>query len=354
MRKKVIITVPKLTSPGGVSSYWNSILPELSKMADIEIQTLEIGGHGKNLLGPFIDQWNFKKRTAKEVDVVILNPSLGARSFFRDGFFAKRLAKKKIQFIVFFHGWDLEFEENVTKKHLKFFRSSFGEAKKIFVLSNDFKSKLLEWGYQGEVVVETTTVDTSLLSDFSIEQRLDSAKKSVKTRILFLSRLSKEKGIYETIDAFKKLSSQFPNLELTIAGDGKEFDTIATLVKNIEGIKMAGHVEGEEKTTLFKDSQIYCLPSYTEGLPTSVLEAMAFGLPVITTPVGGLKGFFQDGKMGYLVEVKDAEGLSEKLELLLSENDKKDKMAIYNYNYAHSHLLSPMVSKRLYQHLITI
>ena len=354
MRKKVVITVPKLTSHGGVSSYWNAILPELYKLEDIQIETLEVGGHGKNLLGPLIDQWNFKGKTSKAVDVFILNPSLGARSFFRDGIFAKQLVRKKINFFVFFHGWDLEFEQKVTKKYKKFFCSSFGKASKIFVLSNEFKIKLLEWGFQGEVIVETTAVDASLLNDFSIAQKLETTKKSDKIRILFLSRLLKEKGIFETIEAFMKLHLKFSKLELIIAGDGNEFDEVVTLVKNEKNIIVMGHVKGEEKINLFKTSQIYCLPSYSEGLPTSVLEAMAFGLPVITTPVGGLKAFFQDDKMGYFVPVKDAIGLFEKLELLLSENDTRNKMAYYNHNYAHKYLLSTIVSQRLYENLKSI
>ena len=74
MKKKITVTVPKLTSPGGVSSFWNALLPEFIKFEDLDLTVLEIGGHRKNALGPIIDQWNFSKFKNRDVDLVILNP----------------------------------------------------------------------------------------------------------------------------------------------------------------------------------------------------------------------------------------------------------------------------------------
>ena len=163
MIKQILVTVPKLSLPGGVSAFWNALLPEFHKMDQVHFKTLEIGGHGKNVFGPVIDLWNLRKATKLSTDLILLNPSLGSRSFFRDAFFAKYLIRKNIPFVVFFHGWNLQFEERINKKYISFFQNSLGRAKKIFVLSSDFKEKLLAWGYQGEIVVATTTVDAKLL-----------------------------------------------------------------------------------------------------------------------------------------------------------------------------------------------
>lgn len=350
MTKNILITVPKLSSPGGVSSFWNALLPELVKNKDLKVKSLEIGGHGKNILGPLMDQWNFNKTTSSEVDLIVLNPSLGTRSFFRDGFFAKQLVKKEIKFIVFFHGWDLHFEMKVTRWYSKFFQSSFGKADKIFVLSNDFKNKLEQWGFKGNVYVETTTVDVKLLEHFSFDKKYSALKLQPKVRILFLSRLLREKGIFEVVNAFKNLRTKFPNLELIIAGDGKDFDNVSEYVENDSDIIMTGHVDGNEKIDLFKKCQIFCLPSYSEGLPTSVLEAMAFGLPIITTPVGGLKDFFQEGKMGYLVDLKKVDELEQKLTLLISDKHLIIEIGKYNHVYAKENLIAPVVARRLYDH----
>ncbi|WP_419213946.1 glycosyltransferase [Maribacter sp. X9] len=349
MDKEIIVTVPNLKLPGGVSAFWNALLPEFDKMKGVHFRTLEIGGHGKNVLGPLLDLWNLKKSTETQTDLVILNPSLGSRSFFRDAFFARYLNGKKISFVVFFHGWDLNFEKKIDEKHVGFFQGSFGKAKKIFVLSSDFKNKLLKWGYQGEIIVSTTTINSNLLEETRIERTEDFSNRPFT--ILFLSRLLREKGIYETIDAFEKLLKKHRNIQLVIAGNGEEFKNLRKLVGNNPKLFLAGHVEGHEKINLFKQCDIYCLPSYSEGLPTSVLEAMSFGKPVVTTAVGGLKDFFQDGNMGYFVKPKNSDDLEEKLRLLLTDGTLREKIGDFNYAYAHEHVMSDKVAKKMFSQL---
>lgn len=352
MTKKAIITVPRLATPGGVSAFWNALLPRFSEYEGLVLQTLEIGGHGKNVLGPLIDQWRFRKRTASAIDLVVLNPSLGSRSFFRDGLFARHLVKKQIPFAIFFHGWDLAFEEKVSQKYISFFQSSLGKANRIFVLSQDFANTLREWGYSGEIRVETTTVDSVLIEGFSLEKKWKHINNDPQIKILFLSRLLKEKGIYEVVDAFQNLERRFSNLELIIAGDGEDFQDVATYVKDRPTIEMKGHVNGERKAALFEECHIYCMPSYSEGLPTSVLEAMAFGLPVVTTAVGGLKDFFENEKMGYLVNLDTKDDLEHKLADLVADADLRKRMGTYNHTFAQERLISKVVAKRLHRHFL--
>lgn len=346
-----MITVPKLAAPGGVSAFWNALLPSFYQQDDVIVETLEIGGHGKNIFGPILDQYRFNKAVAQKTDLVFLNPSLGFKSFFRDGVFARRLSKKGINFVVFFHGWDLDFEKKVSNQYLKFFKNSYANAETIFVLSAAFGNTLKEWGYSGNIVVETTTIDARLVNNFDIEQKYPVAYPLDKIKILFLSRLLDEKGIYETIDAFKSLKLKFPILELIIAGDGEVFEKVVAYAKNIEDVQMTGHVSGDEKARLFSSCQLYCLPSYSEGLPTTVLEAMAFGLPIVTTPVGGLVDFFKEGKMGFFAKPKNSADLSAKLSQLVSDPKLCEKIGRYNYSYSHKRFLNTVVANRLYLHM---
>ena len=354
MMKKILIVTPKLTTWGGVSAFWNAILPRWNNYENISIHNIEVGGHGKNILGAISDQWKFNKCIKQNYDLVFLNPSLGSRSFVRDALFAKQCIAKNVPFVVFFHAWSLDFEKKVDNKYSAFFLKTYGHAKKIFVLSEDFKKKILEWGYEGDIIVETTTIDTILLDGFSMDTKIKNYTQSPTIKILFLARLIKEKGIFETIEAFQNLSKKYDNLELIIAGDGKDFDVISALVVKDNNITVTGYVEGESKKELLGNSHIYCLPSYTEGLPISVLEAMAFGMPIVTTSVGGLKQFFKDKEMGYFVEVKNTKQLEEKLELLI--NDKKQMISIgtYNTNYIKESLLCATVEKRLYNYMLEV
>jgi glycosyltransferase involved in cell wall biosynthesis len=207
----------------------------------------------------------------------------------------------------------------------------------------------LAWGYQGEIVIATTTVDAKLFQKQTVINEVDSNEDTLK--ILFLSRLIKDKGVYETIKAFENLRTDNFNIQLIIAGSGEESETIESLVEQNENISLTGHVEGQEKIELYKNCVLYCLPSYSEGLPTSVLEAMSFGKPVITTPVGGLKSFFQDGAMGYFVQPKDADDLEMKLRTLLKDQGLRQKIGEFNFDYAHQHIMSDKVAKKMFEEI---
>jgi glycosyltransferase involved in cell wall biosynthesis len=351
MHNKILVTTPNLSEIGGVSSFLNTLLKAFEKDEEILFIPIQIGGNGKNLLGPIRDQYRVYRASKKEVAMGFINPSLLSKSFFRDGLFCKQFVSQNIPFVVFFHGWDKEFEKRVTQKYVNFFLNSFGKAQTIFVLSEAFKSKIIDWGYQGEVVVETTIIEDNFTKNFSIEEREQKLQNQAKFKILFLGRTEAEKGIFEIIEAFIKLLDRHKNIELLIAGEGKDFKTLDEITKGIKEIQLLGYVQGEEKTKLLKACDLYVLPSHSEGLPISVLEAMAFALSIVTTPVGGLKEFFQDEKMGYLVNKKDSNDLKRKLEIALSNPKKLLEQGRFNFNYAQKNLYGSMMAKRLTPYL---
>lgn len=349
MIKNILIPIPNKVYKGGICSYWSAMFNSFKKISDIEFKVVKIGNRGKNLFGPPLDQWKFHKACSTDIDLVVLNPSVLNKAFFREGLLAKQLIAKKIPFMAFFHGWDLDFEKRVTKRYINFFLNSYGHAEKIITLSPEAKSKIIEWGYKKEVVVETTVVDSTLIENFSIEEKF--SRKKEKIQILFLARMEKEKGIFELIDSFKLLNQKIPNLELVLAGKGTSYNDVVNYVGSNKNIKFVGHIEGEAKAILFAQSDIYCLPSYSEGLPVSVLEAMAFGLPIITTSVGGLKYFFKEGEMGYFCIPKEIESLTNALASLILNPKTINKIAKFNFEYAQKYLMSDNISKRLYKHL---
>jgi len=351
MIKKILIPMPNKVYKGGICSYWSAMFSSFQKISNIEFKVVKIGNRGKNIFGPPLDQWKFHKACISEIDLVILNPSVLNKAFFREGLLAKQLIAKKIPFMAFFHGWDLDFEKRVTERYSKFFLNSYGHAEKIITLSPEAKSKIIDWGYKGEVIVETTVVDSSLIENFSLEEKSLSKKSKNKIQILFLARMEKEKGIFELIDSFQLLSQKIPNIELILAGKGTAYDAVVEYVGSSKSITFVGHIEGEAKAEIFRQSDIYCLPSYSEGLPVSVLEAMAFGLPIITTSVGGLKYFFKEGEMGYFCIPQERESLKNALESLILNPNIMLKMAQFNFEYAQNYLMSDTISKRLHRHL---
>jgi glycosyltransferase involved in cell wall biosynthesis len=121
--------------------------------------------------------------------------------------------------------------------------------------------------------------------------------------VLFVGRLSPEKGIVELLEATR-------GMRLTVAGDGP-------LRAEVPGA--LGFVPHEELGALYDRAAVVVLPSYSEGLPLAVIEAMAHGKPVVATRVGGIPDLVEDGVTGLLVEPRDAGGLRAALERLLAD-----------------------------------
>ena len=129
--KNILIPMPNKLHKGGICSYWSAMFSSFQKFSDLEFKVIKVGNTGKNILGPFLDQWRFHKMTNTNIDMVILNPTIENRAFFREALFAKQLIRKEIPFIAFFHAWNIDFEKKITEKYTNFFMNSYGHAEKI-------------------------------------------------------------------------------------------------------------------------------------------------------------------------------------------------------------------------------
>jgi len=146
--------------------------------------------------------------------------------------------------------------------------------------------------------------------------------------ITLMGRLGKRKGTYDLIDAFQSLLQKHPQARLVLPGDG-EVDEVRALIQErglTDVVEVPGWVSGEAQAALWNRTDIYNLPSYNEGLPGSVLEAMSAALPCVSTPVGGIPEAVIDGETGYLVEAGDVPGLEAALEKLVVDQALRLKM----------------------------
>jgi len=282
-------------------------------------------------------------------DIVHINTSLGHKGVLRDSVYILigKLFLKKI--VVFVRGWDPDFNTNVSPIIFSIFKRLYFGADCLIVLGHKIKETMEGWGCKHRIFVETTIVDDGLLRGFDIEAKLVSLSKYHCTNILFLARVEKDKGIYEAIDAFELLSLTNKNIKLNIAGNGSELVNakLYAETKKLTRIFFLGYVREQDKIDAFKTADIYILPSYHEGMPNSLLEAMAFGLPVITRPVGGIVDFFENGKMGFMTESRSPEVFANLIEKLISDTELRNKMALYNFQFARKRFLASEVVKRL-------
>ncbi|QEC73948.1 glycosyltransferase family 4 protein [Arachidicoccus ginsenosidivorans] len=147
-----------------------------------------------------------------------------------------------------------------------------------------------------------------------------------KLTVLFLGRLLKDKGIVEYFEAAKKLQDEWVNKVNFVAMGDVDFENPASIsIKELNSFLVPDYIIWrrfeENVVDSLIESDIVCLPSYREGLPKSLIEAMAVGRPIITTDVPGCRECVENGYNGFLVPSKDINSLSIQLSNLL-KNDK--------------------------------
>lgn len=135
-------------------------------------------------------------------------------------------------------------------------------------------------------------------------------------RLLFLGKVSKGKGIFDILQSVKKNKELFENkIKIIIGGDG-EIEVLKRIISeySISNIvEYIGWVDGKKKNDLFLESDIMLLPSYNEGLPISLLEALSYKMPLISTHVGGIPEILVHKKNGFVVEPGNIDQITESL-----------------------------------------
>jgi glycosyltransferase involved in cell wall biosynthesis len=347
----VLVTTPAFDKPGGVAAYYAILRRHLHA----EVQFCLTGSRTEReapvrswtrLLQDYGHFYRIVRRGRH--DLVHLNPSLRVKALIRDGLsllLAKSLGKKVL---VFLHGWDPACESSIRRRFLFLFRWVYFKADAFVVLASQFQSVLREFGYDKPIYVMATAVPDEVLSRARIKPARPPSP-DVAVNILFLSRVEKTKGIYEALEAFRLLRAKCPSAVMTVAGDGSEFENARDYVKTegIEGVRFLGWIAGEQKHNAFAEADIYLFPSWGEGMPISVLEAMAYGLPVVSRSVGGLADFFEQGKMGFVTDSRDPQIFASFLTRLACDPDLRHTIARYNHSFAGRNFAASVVARRL-------
>jgi glycosyltransferase involved in cell wall biosynthesis len=187
-----------------------------------------------------------------------------------------------------------------------------------------------------EIHVIGNGVDTNLF------QPDPNIKRDQKT-ILYTGRLVGLKGISDLIISAKEVCKKFPDSKFIITGKGPNRGYLERLVAKLkltENIFFTGYIDRKKLLTLYQSSTIYVLPSYHEGLPTSLLEAMSCGLPSIASDVAGSSEVIINNQNGILVPPKCPEELSRQIINLLDSKSERDRLAksardyiIHNYDW---------------------
>lgn len=364
---KTLILVPAPTARGGITNYYQVLKDEF----DDNIEYFERGARTwpvkdnkiKEAYRIFTDYIAFIKRLKiGDISLVQSTTSLSVATTIRDGLFLKIAQYFGSRTIVFFRGWEDRAEKKINSL-LWLFRYFFWKTNAMIVLSHRVSNSLKKWGYKKPIYVETTLFDKRMVEDIQIsaitEKYLNKANSRL-VELLYLSRVERRKGVFDLLDALALLKNNYRehkiDFSLNICGDGLVLEEAKKHAEDLglNDVKFSGFIAGEEKIKAFKDAHIFVFPSYSEGMPNAVLEAMGFGLPVISTPVGGLIDFFMNEEHGLVFPIADVNEMYECILKLSSNLENLHKIATNNFIYASEHFRSDKVAKRINKIFIDI
>ncbi len=227
-------------------------------------------------------------------------------------FLAKFLRKRVVGH---FHAGDIEnyypFQNEIGQKIIS---SALDLCDVVIAVSNESARQLREITPKARISVIPNAIDTSAFN-FRETQNNDDF-----VRLLFVGAIGKLKGEKDLINALAVLRDKNLKLKVSILGYGAEgLKDFCEELKVTKFIEFLGAVSMDERLEFFQTADIFVLPTYAEAMPMSVIEAMAAGLPVISTKVGGIPELIEDGADGFLFNCGDISALAEKI-LLLAGN----------------------------------
>jgi glycosyltransferase involved in cell wall biosynthesis len=144
------------------------------------------------------------------------------------------------------------------------------------------------------------------------------------------SRITTRKGIDYLIQAIKQLSLQYPQLLLRAMGEGDAKESLKKLARDLKiekNVEFIGRIPREKTAPFYQEASLFILPSLNEGMSNAMLEALSSGLPLLATDTGGTKEILEDGENGFIIKMKNASDIAEKIKKLMDDSELREKMA---------------------------
>ncbi|MBB5019576.1 glycosyltransferase involved in cell wall biosynthesis [Chitinivorax tropicus] len=198
-------------------------------------------------------------------------------------------------------------------------RFLLSRAAQVFVLSSEAERWVLEVVPQAKTVIFPNPIQ--LLPYIRADRDA--------CHVLFMGKLDANKGIYDLLRAIAELIKRFPDLRLSVAGEG-EREQVVALIRQLKleaHVDLLGWVVGQQKSQLLASATVFVLPSYKEGMPMGILEAMSAGLPVVASRVGAVPDMLRCGTEGETVRAGDVVSLTQALDRLLSDTAHRESCA---------------------------
>ncbi len=324
---KVLITAPSLDETKNISGI-STVVKQITEKAEAEFYHFAAGRKdGKRLgLGWIFDQMLLIPRflfmiRKVEPGIIHINTALTTLSIVRDGALTAVARSFGIPIMLHIHGGKFLTQGFGNGLSSRITKSMLKRANVVLVLS-EAEKKFIN--------AHQTKIDVRILRNtvpFDDVQKFERIQKTERS-IIFFGRLHEGKGLNEIVRAMKILREEGQQFRFKCYGTGEMEESFVAQMTAILGEKFyfGGVVSGEEKWKALAGSDIFLLPSYYEGLPMSLLEAMAVGCIPIVSNVGSVSEVVENEVNGFLIEPRNPEQIVETIKRVLSDEFEQNRM----------------------------
>lgn len=325
-RPRVLMIGPSLTEQGGIGRVSSLIYNRLTQAKLDHISSWNNVSNSSRLPSKFSVLLHFAwawwrlliSLWSKKVD--ILHCHMAERGCtLRTAVFAVTAYLFRVPVIIHTHGAEFHlFYEGLPRKLQQGLKLIFQRASSLITLSEGWQKYYIE-----EFELPAYKVNL-LYNPVECPKDLPPKADNNPLKILFLGQVKQRKGIYDLLESLARLKHREGiAIRLVLAGDG-EIEAVVRQAERLDiaqNLEVLGWIGLEEKNRRLAEADCFVLPSYNEGLPMALLEAMSYGLPVVTTPVGGIGEVVDHQKTGLLIDPGSTNQLSNALKVLLSDRD---------------------------------
>ena len=294
---------PALDVRGGVSSVEQLICDYLPSYASVRhVATMTDGTKLANA-AVFARAVRTLSRTLESIEPTIVHIHFASRgSTLRKCILASMVIRARRPLILHAHGAGFDqFHRGLPSPVRRLVNRTLQQASVLITLSSQWRDF-----YVQECEVSPSQV-VVLPNPVRVPARIPDRAGRAQVQFLHLGRLGRRKGGYDLVNAFAALPEAMrARSTLVLAGDGDVEEIRKRAAPLGNRVRVLSWIDSHERDRLLAESDVFVLPSYAEGVPMSLLEAMAAGLPCITTPVGGIPDVFTHGVEGLLVPPGDS------------------------------------------------
>lgn len=223
---------------------------------------------------------------------------------------------------------------------------------KIQCISTQIYNSALELGFKPETLVKIPNgIDTK-----PYETIIRETHQKI-TKLLFIGRLAREKGIIMLVEVFHEVLLQFPDISLSIFGRGPETGAIQKMIKTLnleEKIQISSYDREAEKLSILQDHDLFILPSFFEGLSNALLEALCSGMPVLVSNTKSNRELIINGENGVLFANRSKNSLKEKIIYCLTHPEQLRKIGTNGMNYCRKNFDIDVIEKKVFQNYIDL